>query len=170
MTWGVMASGLPASSGHVFAGWMGLRDADSHGFASYPRRAEKDYSHSSCSFKLAGVGEDKSGFHSSQGPPLGLPKRKCWGRVNKAPHLVRTIISYKLSLEQPALITQTTSTHMAVVSLVHDRFITSPTEAAEQLYSISCALLRTYLRNLFRSPCFIYSKTMIRGSPSPHTP
>ena len=171
MTWGVMTSGLPASAGHGFAGCMGLRAADSHGFMSfYPHRAERDCSHASCSLKLAGVGEDKSGFHSSQGPSLGLPKRKCWGRANKAPHLVRTIISYKSSLEQPSLITQPTSIHAVMVSLMHHRSITSHTEAAERLYSICRALLRTYLRNLFRSPCFMYSKTMMSGSPSPQTP
>lgn len=171
MTWRVMASGLPASAGHGFAGYMGLGAADSHGSLSFhPPRAERDCSHTSCSFKLAGVGEEKSGFHSSQGLSLGLPKRNYWVRATKAPNLVRTIISYKLSLEQPDLITQPTSIHAVMVPLVRHRSITSHTEAAGWLYSISRALLRTYLRNLFRSPCFMYSKTMMSGSPSPHTP
>lgn len=107
---------------------------------------------------------------SSQGLSLGLPKRNYWVRANKAPNLVRTIISYKLSLEQPDLITQPTSIHTVTVPLVRHRSITSHTEAAGWLCSISRALLRTYLRNLFRSPCFMYSKTMMSGSPSPHTP
>lgn len=171
MTWGPMGSGLLASVGHGFAGWMGLGAADSHGFTSfYPRSAERDCSHASSSFRLAGVGEEKPGFHSSHRPPLGLRKRKCWGRANKVLNLVRTTTSYKLSLEQSSLITQPTRIHMAAVSPVHHRSITSHTEAAEQLYIISCALLHTYLRNLFRSPCFMYSKTMMSGSPSPHTP
>lgn len=138
MTWGVMARGLPASAEHDFAGWMGLGAADSHGFTPfYPCWAERDCSHPSCSFNLAGAGEEKFGFHSSQGPPLGLPKRKYWGRANKVPNLVRTIISYKLSLEQLVLITQPTSIRMAAVSLAHHRSITSPTKAVEHLYGIS---------------------------------
>lgn len=35
MTWGVMASGLPAPTGHGFAGWIGLRAADSHSFMPF---------------------------------------------------------------------------------------------------------------------------------------
>lgn len=90
--------------------------------------------------------------------------------ANKLPNLVRTIITYKLFLEQLVLVTQPTSIHMAVVSLMHLRSITSHTKAVEQLDSISRTLFCTYLKNLFRSPCFMYSKTMMSGSPSPHTP
>lgn len=58
-----MASALPASSGHGFAGHAGLRAADSCGLMSFhPHRAERDHSHTSCSFKLAQVGEDNPAF------------------------------------------------------------------------------------------------------------
>lgn len=55
-----MASGLPASAGHVFAGWMGLGAAGSRGSMPYPLRAERDCSHASCSFKITGGGEKTS--------------------------------------------------------------------------------------------------------------
>lgn len=55
VTWGTMASGLPASAGHGFARCMGLWAADSHGFMSF--YLYRDCSHTSCSFKSAGVGE-----------------------------------------------------------------------------------------------------------------
>lgn len=63
---GVMASGLPASAEHGFAGHAGLGAADICGFMSFhPHRAKKDHRHASCSFKLAEVGEGNADFHSS---------------------------------------------------------------------------------------------------------
>lgn len=63
MAEGVMASGLPSSVGHGFAGCAGLGAVAS--CPSVPTGDRKDHSHAPCSFKLAEVEEENPDFHIS---------------------------------------------------------------------------------------------------------